>query len=152
MPSEHYSQFSILNSPFRRWIRLLFLQLLAALAGPFVRRRKGVIASVLYIKPDHLGDLLLATPVLAALRQRLPDAHMTALVGPWSRMALDRNPDIDALATCPFPGFERRRPDDGAKTKDQRPKLSRILWSLVFGLWSLVRPYLLLLRYALLLR
>ena len=52
----------------------------------------AAITSVLYIKPDHLGDLLLATPVLAALRQRLPNARVTALVGPWSRMVSSATP------------------------------------------------------------
>src|SRR3954466_3632442 len=115
MSSERHSQFSIYNSQF--W-RLLLLRLLAAIARPLVRRMPDVISSVLYIKPDHLGDLLLATPVLAALRQRLPDARVTALVGPWARMVLQRNPNLDALLTCEFPGFERRPKDEGRRTKD----------------------------------
>jgi heptosyltransferase-2/heptosyltransferase-3 len=150
--SERRSQASILNFPFRRWLRLLLLHLLAALSRPLARREAGAVSSVLYIKPDHLGDLLLATPVLAALRERLPGARVTALVGPWSRMALQRNPDVDALLVCPFPGFERRPAGDGPRTKDQGRKLSRFIWSLVSGLWSLLSPYLTLIHYALLLR
>ncbi|HEU5101395.1 MAG TPA: glycosyltransferase family 9 protein [Roseiflexaceae bacterium] len=152
MPSQRRSQCSILNFQFRRWIRLLLLYLLAILAHSLVRRRAGASATILYIKPDHLGDLLLATPVLAALRQRLPQVHVAALVGPWSRMVLQRNPDIDSLLTCPFPGFERRPADDGPRTNDQGPRLISVLSSLVLRLWSLSKPYLTLLRYALLLR
>jgi heptosyltransferase III len=100
----------------KRFLRLLLLRLIAMLARPLVCRVPGAIISVLYIKPDHLGDLLLATPVLAALRQRLPKARVTALVGPWSRMAIERNSDVDVLLTCPFPGFERRPKDDGIAT------------------------------------
>src|SRR5215207_7056378 len=106
--TRHSSLVTLLMKCFR----LLFLHLLAALARPLVRRSARAITSVLYIKPDHLGDLLLATPVLAALRQRLPDARVTALVGPWSRMVLQRSPDLDVLLTCPFPGFERRPSGD----------------------------------------
>jgi heptosyltransferase-2/heptosyltransferase-3 len=62
----------------------------------------------LVIRPDHLGDLLCATPALACLRQQRPDAHITAMVGPWGEPALAANPDIDALLTCPFPGFTRQ--------------------------------------------
>jgi len=109
-------------------LRLLLLHLLAFLARPFARRPASVVASVLYIKPDHLGDLLLATPVLAALRERFPTAQITALIGPWSEIILRRNPDIDIVLTCPFPGFTRFRHS------------------------SLVQPYLTLLRYAMLLR
>jgi ADP-heptose:LPS heptosyltransferase len=136
----------------KRFIRLILLRLLAAIARPLARPKPRSIAAVLYIKPDHLGDLLLATPVLAALRQRLPQAQVTALVGPWSRMVLQRNPDIDCLLTCPFPGFERRPPDEGQTTKDEGRRYLRVLSSFVIRLWSLARPYRTLLRYALLLR
>ncbi len=118
----------------KRRIRLLLLHVLALLARPFVRRRVETPRTILYIKPDHLGDLLLATPVLADLRQRFPIATITALVGPWSAMVLERNPNIDVLLTCPFPGFERRP-----------PQTSR---SLGVRVMALLQPYRLLWRYA----
>jgi ADP-heptose:LPS heptosyltransferase len=136
----------------KRKLRLLLLRLLALLARPLIRPRPDALTSVLYIKPDHLGDLLLATPVLAALRQRLPHARVTALVGPWSRMVLARNPDVDVLLTCPFPGFERRPKDEGRRTKDEGAPIFQALSSFVVRLSSLPHPYLLLIRYALLLR
>jgi ADP-heptose:LPS heptosyltransferase len=136
----------------KRFLRLLLLYLLAQLARPFARRPPAGVSRVLYIKPDHLGDLLLATPVLAALRRSLPNAQITALVGPWSEMTLRRNQDVDVLLTCPFPGFERGMKDEGRRTKDERRLLSRPLSSFVFRLSSLLRPYLTLLHYALLLR
>jgi heptosyltransferase-2/heptosyltransferase-3 len=136
----------------KRFLRLVLLHLLAALARPLGRRSAGAITTVLYIKPDHLGDLLLATPVLAALRQRLPQARVAALVGPWSRMVLQRNPDIDRLLSCPFPGFERATNDQGPRTKHQGTQLIGGLSSLVFRLWSVAQPYRTLIRYALLLR
>jgi ADP-heptose:LPS heptosyltransferase len=129
----------------KRFLRLLLLRLIAMLARPLVGRTPGAIISVLYIKPDHLGDLLLATPVLAALRQRLPKARVTALVGPWSRMVLERNPDVDVLLTCPFPGFERRPKDEGRV-------IVSVLSSFIFRLSSFVTPYRTLIHYALLLR
>jgi heptosyltransferase-2/heptosyltransferase-3 len=124
----------------KRWIRLLFLHVLALLGRPFARRAPSAIDSVLYIKPDHLGDLLLATPVLAALRRRFPNACITALVGPWSQVVLERNPDVDSVLTCPFPGFARAAPAVG--------RLSGLLARVL----ALARPYGRLLRYALLLR
>src|SRR5207248_2879880 len=62
---------------------------------------------ILLVRPDHLGDVLLATPVLAALKKHIPEAHITFMVGPWSRGVVARNGDIDELLTCPFPGFQR---------------------------------------------
>ena len=63
---------------------------------------------ILLIRPDHLGDLLFATPALRFVRERFPDAHIAALVGPWGVPVLSSNPDIDELLTCPFPGFTRQ--------------------------------------------
>ncbi len=41
-----------------------------------------------------IGDTLLATPALAALRRRFPHAHITAVVSPKNAGILDDNPDI----------------------------------------------------------
>lgn len=62
---------------------------------------------ILLIRPDHLGDLVLTTPVLRALKSRLPDATITMMVGPWSSEVVARHPAIDRLVLCPFPGFQR---------------------------------------------
>jgi ADP-heptose:LPS heptosyltransferase len=136
----------------KRLLRLLLLYLLAQLARPFVRRADRAAGDILYIKPDHLGDLLLATPALAALRQRFPKARITALVGPWSQVVLQHNPDVDILLTCPFPGFTRAVKDEGRRTKNEGRRLESVISSFVFRLSSLVQPYLLLLRYGVLLR
>ncbi len=62
---------------------------------------------VLLLRPDHLGDLVLTTPVLDALRKQIPDAHITMMVGPWSSEIVARHPALDHLITCQFPGFRR---------------------------------------------
>ncbi len=109
----------------RRWL----LYALAAGGRSCMRRAVQPPRRILVIKPDHLGDVLLSTPALHLLRQQYPQSHIVALVGPWSTQVLARNPDIDAVLTCPFPGF-------------QRTALRH----------SLLSPYWLLLRSALLLR
>ncbi|WP_298816299.1 glycosyltransferase family 9 protein [Chloroflexus sp.] len=89
-------------------MRALLLRLLAIIARPWVRRNPAHPPQrVLIIKPDHLGDLLLATPALAALRSALPAAHLTALVGPWAAPMWQRLPELDTLSTLPFPAFDR---------------------------------------------
>ena len=62
---------------------------------------------LLLIRPDHLGDLLFATPALRHLRTRLPDAHLTALVGPWGKPVWQDCPYLDEVQALPFPGFTR---------------------------------------------
>lgn len=62
---------------------------------------------ILVVRPDHLGDLIMTTPVFRALKQHVPDAHISVMVGPWSRDVIEHHADIDRILTCPFPGFQR---------------------------------------------
>ena len=62
---------------------------------------------ILLLRPDHLGDLVMTTPVIHALRRQLPRAHITMVVGPWSSEIVARHPDLDRLVVLPFPGFTR---------------------------------------------
>lgn len=64
-------------------------------------------ARLLVVRPDHLGDVLLAGPALARLRTVLPDAHITLLVGPWSHAVAELLPGADLVLTAPFPAFAR---------------------------------------------
>jgi ADP-heptose:LPS heptosyltransferase len=76
-------------------------------ANRLARKRLPDQPRILLMRPDHLGDLVMTTPVLQALREALPQAHITMMVGPWSREVVARHPAIDQLLTCPFPGFRR---------------------------------------------
>jgi len=90
---------------------LLLVHLLGApgawAAAKKVREPLSTTPRILLIRPDHLGDLVLTTPLLHALKQHVPDAQITMMVGPWSSEIVTRHPDIDRLLTCPFPGFQR---------------------------------------------
>jgi ADP-heptose:LPS heptosyltransferase len=77
-------------------------------AGPArLPRARRARPRLLVIRPDHLGDLLLATPALARLRRALPEAAITALIGPWARPVLEGRREVDVVRTCAFPGFTR---------------------------------------------
>lgn len=56
--------------------------------------------SLVVIKPCCGGDVLLSTPLLAALRHAYPKARIDYAVGPWSRPMLDNNPNIDGMLDC----------------------------------------------------
>lgn len=51
----------------------------------------------------QIGDVLLITPALAALRQAHPNAHICALVNDFTAPMLGNNPDLDALLPCSRP-------------------------------------------------
>jgi ADP-heptose:LPS heptosyltransferase len=98
----------------KQLLRTLILFLVRIIGAPGIyrsaqhtRHKPSTSPRILIIRPDHLGDLLLATPVLNALKEHAPDAHITMMVGPWSREVVARHPAIDHILTCPFPGFQR---------------------------------------------
>jgi heptosyltransferase-2/heptosyltransferase-3 len=87
----------------RRWL----LRAAARLPLPPTHRPAAPPARVLAIRPDDLGDVVLATPALARLRAGLPAARLTVAAGPWAVEALRHGPPHDALLTLPFPGTSR---------------------------------------------
>ncbi len=92
----------------REELRRGLLVLLALVASLFLRRcTVSTPQRILIIKPDHLGDVLLATPAIQYLRHRHPYATLVAMVGPWASFILRDTPALDALLPFPFPGFDR---------------------------------------------
>lgn len=63
---------------------------------PFFRRRNLPPAprKIIVIKPCCLGDVVNATPTIAALKHHFPQAQIDVAVGVWSRAALKNNPHI----------------------------------------------------------
>jgi ADP-heptose:LPS heptosyltransferase len=98
----------------KRLLRTLILLLVRLLGAPgtlsAAKSRNKTFSTnprMLLLRPDHLGDLVLTTPIFDALKQNAPNAHITMMVGPWSSEIVARHPGIDRLLTCPFPGFLR---------------------------------------------
>lgn len=56
---------------------------------------------VLVLKRDKIGDLLLATPMLAHLRRGLPEASIHLLANDYNAWVVEGNPDIDRLWVYP---------------------------------------------------
>jgi ADP-heptose:LPS heptosyltransferase len=95
----------------RDLLRAPLLRLLGRMVGlvvPAARIGGSAPNRILLIRPDHLGDLLLTGPAIAALRATLPAARLTLLVGPWSLEAARRSVEVDEVRTLAFPGFTRR--------------------------------------------
>jgi heptosyltransferase-2 len=52
---------------------------------------------ILVVRTDRVGDVVLATPLIRALRNTFPHAHLAALVRPYTREVLLHNPHLDEL-------------------------------------------------------
>jgi heptosyltransferase-2/heptosyltransferase-3 len=91
----------------RHRLRHRLLQAAARLPLPPTHRPAAPPARVLVIRPDDLGDMVLATPALARLRAGLRAARVTVAAGPWAVAALRHAPVHDAILPIPFTGTTR---------------------------------------------
>ena len=75
---------------------------------------------VLAIRLDNLGDVLLATPAIHAIRESLPDAHVSLLASEVGAQAGRLNPDIDEVVVYRAPWMDpwSRLPHDPTREMD----------------------------------
>lgn len=62
---------------------------------------------LLIIRPDHLGDMLLTTPAIKAIKAQRPQLSIHVLCGESCADLLAHFDEIDQVLTLPFPGFQR---------------------------------------------
>lgn len=67
---------------------------------------------IVLILPCCIGDVVLATATLAALRRGYPDAHITWAVGSWSKGAVEYHPMLDAILDTGPDALPVRSPGD----------------------------------------
>jgi heptosyltransferase III len=65
-----------------------------------------IFQRILVIKLRHLGDVLLSTPVFAALKERFTTAEIYACINPGTGEMLEGNPHVKGTISPPAPGPE----------------------------------------------
>jgi lipopolysaccharide heptosyltransferase II len=65
--------------------------------------------NILVIKLAAIGDVLMATPSLAALRAKYPGARIDVLIGEWAMPVLATNPHVDRLIVVDEMIFWRKK-------------------------------------------
>jgi len=73
-----------------------------------------IIESILVLQANHIGDLLVTTPLLEALRGGFPHAKITVAAGPWNADTVANNPHVDEF-------FPLSAPWDNAFVSPQTP-------------------------------
>jgi len=63
---------------------------------------------IVIIKPGALGDVVMTTPLISALKKMYPQAHITYVVGKWASEVLVHNPHIDQVIVVDDTVFYRR--------------------------------------------
>lgn len=91
---------------------------------------------ILLIRPDHLGDVLLTLPAVAALKRSVPFSHLTYLVAQGLESVTDRCPEVDETLSLPFPPPDASaEPSEGEVAAAAAPMLSNR-----FDIAVLLRP------------
>jgi len=74
------------------------------LQGPGTQRALSVgpVPRILVVAPNWIGDALMAQPLLARLREKLPAARIEALAPPWVVPLLAHMPEVDEAIAAPF--------------------------------------------------
>src|SRR5919112_1428323 len=81
---------------------------------------------VLAVRLDNLGDVLVTTPAIHAMRESLPDAAITLLASPVGAQAGRLNPDVDEVVVYNAPWMDpwSRLPLDPAREMQTIAQLS----------------------------
>ena len=117
-------------------------QLVDALLGGLVRtgrllgmnrpRRGGLaperIARILVVRLDHIGDVIMTTPVLRLLKERYPEGMVTCLVASWGKAVVENNPYLDELLIYDAPWWKKSRPEGGRRGLLTRGENSLACW------------------------
>lgn len=74
---------------------------------------------ILVLRPDHIGDVIMATPIFRALRDRYPGAKLTCLTGSWAADILKYHPCVDETIVYDAPWWA------GIRQSSKGSKLAR---------------------------
>lgn len=82
------------------------------------------IERIVFLTRSHLGDLLLMTPAIHAVRERFPQARIFILVEEGCREVFTQNPDVDEILTFDVHALRRSK---GIKKLGEELKIIRLL-------------------------
>jgi len=106
---------------------------------------------ILIVKVDHLGDVVLATPAIRALRLARPDVPIDVLAASESQPALEANPGIARVLTYDSRRYQRapvgppRANFPGPRPVDVMREITRTRYTTIVELrgdaWTLLLPF-----------
>ena len=65
---------------------------------------------ILIFRNQGIGDLILISPAIRAIRSLHPDAHISVFVGDWSKASVKGNPNINEIISYPDPWIQNKKP------------------------------------------
>lgn len=95
---------------------------------------KKEVKKILFIKSGAIGDVLMTTALIRAVRKNFPSAEITYFVGEWSKDVLKNNKNVDRVVSFPDDVIFKKKL---LKLKKLAKRLSKENFDLCFVLdWS----------------
>ncbi|MBC8204348.1 lipopolysaccharide heptosyltransferase II [bacterium] len=70
---------------------------------------KHIKDKVLIFRNQGIGDLILITPAIRAIRHLHPEAHISVFTGDWSKSSVEGNPHIYEIISYPDPWIQNKK-------------------------------------------
>jgi len=124
-------------------VKKRYLAVRGALMGPFLRFRKTArpcreeIRRILFLRYDRIGDMVVSTAALKALKHLFPGSHLAVLASSSNAPILHHNPSVDQVMV--FRGFPsllkdlRGKPPDLIVDPYNAYEMANPLWSFLLG-------------------
>lgn len=65
------------------------------------------VRKILLIKMERIGDLVLSTPAIRAIRKNFPDCHITIIVNRYTEEIIKQDPNVDDVIVYDIRGLHR---------------------------------------------
>lgn len=91
-----------------------FLYVIYIITILFRKKRNGslkTLNSFLFVRLDHIGDVILSTPIYHSIKEKFPNSKITVLCGSWSADIIKTNPFIDDFIVIDCPWWSSIRKD-----------------------------------------
>jgi len=74
----------------------------------FYRNLPKNIKNILIIRLDHIGDVIITTPLIENVKKNFPQANITLLAGTWAKDIIENNPHISQTIYFDAVWFSRK--------------------------------------------
>ncbi len=89
---------------------------------------------ILIVRLDHIGDVMITTPIIKALKQKYKQAQIDLLVGSWAKRVVEENPYVDTIYIYDAPWWANIRPGEKRENAFSLSHICRL-----YGILSVIR-------------
>lgn len=97
-----------------------------------LRNRPAKLRKVLFIRLEHIGDMVMATPVFHTFKKNRPECELHVLCRSLTKPIIESSPDVDKIITYDAPWFSKRGLSQKTKFSDIVRTIRKEKYDMVF--------------------